>query len=77
MKKLKNLETAIIMDITDSQSDNQIIEAELEIEKIISNGCGLAFYSGRAVFIPFTAPGDIILAEIDLAGKKFLKGKNS
>ena len=75
MKKLKNLETAITMDITDYQSDNQIIEAELEIEKIISNGCGLARYSGRAVFIPFTAPGDVILAEIDLSGKKFLEGK--
>ncbi len=73
MKILKSLETAITMDITDSQSDK--IKTELVIEKIISNGCGLARYSGRAVFIPFTVPGERILAEIDLSGKKFLEGR--
>ena len=61
------------MAITDSQSNS--IKAELEIEKIISNGCGLARYNGRAVFIPFTVPGEKIYAEIDLTGKQYLEGK--
>ena len=75
MKILKNCETGTIMAITDSQSDSSTVTAELEIEKIISNSCGLARYSGRAVFIPFTVPGETVLAEIDLSGKKFLEGK--
>ncbi len=63
------------MGITDSQSDLSSITAELEIEKIISNGCGLARYDGRAVFIPYTVPGERVAADIDLTGKKYLEGR--
>jgi 23S rRNA (uracil1939-C5)-methyltransferase len=75
MKELKILETVITMVTTDSQSNSSKVNAELEIEKIISNGYGLARYSGRAVFIPFTIPGEKIYAEIDLTGKQYLEGK--
>ena len=75
MRISKNLETVSIMATTDYPSDGKTAVTELDIEKIISNGCGLAFYSGRAVFIPFTVPGEKVLAEVDLTGKKFLEGR--
>ncbi len=75
MKVSRKLETDITMDTTDSQSDKNTVRTELTVEKIISNGCGLARYSGRAVFIPYTVPGERIIAEIDLSGKKYLEGR--
>ncbi|MBF0160763.1 MAG: 23S rRNA (uracil(1939)-C(5))-methyltransferase RlmD [Magnetococcales bacterium] len=36
----------------------------LQIEKIVPRGLGLGFHEGRAVFVPFTAPGDRIVAEV-------------
>ena len=75
MRISKKSETVTIMATTDYPSDRNRSVIELDIEKIISNGCGLARYSGRAVFIPFTVPGEKVLVEIDLEGKKFLEGK--
>ena len=75
MRISKSLETVTTMVTTDYPSDRQTAVTELDIEKIISNGCGLARYSGRAVFIPFTVPGEKVFAEIDLSGKKFLEGR--
>ena len=34
----------------------------IRVERIIPGGRGLAFYQGRAVFVPHTTPGDIVLA---------------
>ncbi|MEO5352857.1 MAG: 23S rRNA (uracil(1939)-C(5))-methyltransferase RlmD [Magnetococcus sp. XQGC-1] len=36
----------------------------LQIEKIVPGGLGLGFHAGMAVFVPFTAPGEEILAEV-------------
>ncbi|MDX9801583.1 MAG: TRAM domain-containing protein [Spirochaetia bacterium] len=48
--------------------------ARLEIEKIISNSCGLARNNGKAVFIPDTLPGETVLAEITDAGSGYSNG---
>ena len=36
---------------------------KLKIEKLVYGGRGLGRLNGRAVFVPFTAPGDIVLVE--------------
>jgi 23S rRNA (uracil1939-C5)-methyltransferase len=38
------------------------IRFPLRVERIIPGGKGLAFYQGRAVFVPHTIPGDLVLA---------------
>ena len=43
-------------------TDNERIT--LTIDKIVPRGLGLGFYEEMAVFVPFTAPGDRILAEV-------------
>ncbi|MBF0459851.1 MAG: 23S rRNA (uracil(1939)-C(5))-methyltransferase RlmD [Magnetococcales bacterium] len=42
--------------------DQEVIT--LQIEKMVPQGLGLGFHAGTAVFVPFTAPGDRILAEV-------------
>ena len=39
-------------------------EARLTIERIGARGDGVAHHEGRAVFLPFTAPGDVVRARI-------------
>ena len=36
---------------------------KLKIEKLVYGGRGLGRVNGRAVFVPFTAPGDVVLVE--------------
>jgi len=36
---------------------------KLKIEKVVYGGKGLGRWNGRAVFVPFTAPGDLVLVE--------------
>lgn len=36
----------------------------VQIDKLVPGGLGLGFYEGAALFVPFTAPGDRIVAEV-------------
>lgn len=40
----------------------------LRIESIAAGGAGVAHHEGRAVFVPRTAPGDLVLASIEPGG---------
>ncbi|WP_193771395.1 23S rRNA (uracil(1939)-C(5))-methyltransferase RlmD [Candidatus Magnetaquicoccus inordinatus] len=40
----------------------------LQIEKIVANGLGLGFYQGKAVFVPFAAPGDQMQVAVTRSG---------
>ncbi len=46
---------------------------KLNIESLIFGGDGLARYKGMVIFVPFTAPGDEIVAEIDDVKKNFAR----
>lgn len=46
----------------------------LKIEKAVYEGYGLGFHEGRAVFVPFSVPGDILEAEIYAEKKNVLFG---
>lgn len=48
---------------------------EVEVEKLIYGGAGLARYEGQVVFIDYAAPGDKLEVEIIQAKKNFLRGK--
>ena len=48
---------------------------EVEIEKIISNGCGLGRIDGKAVFIPYTIPGERAAIEILEEKKGYMNAK--
>ncbi len=48
---------------------------KLEIEKIISNSCGLARNNGRVVFVPDTLPGETVIAEIGETKSGYSNGK--
>ena len=50
-----------------------IIEAR--IEKLVFGGDGLARVDGRAVFIPYTAPGDLVRARIVESKKRFARAE--
>jgi 23S rRNA (uracil1939-C5)-methyltransferase len=47
----------------------------LRIEKLSSHGEGIAFSEGKAVFIPYTIPGEIILCEITESHASFLRAQ--
>lgn len=44
---------------------------EVEIEKIVAGGDGLARVDGRAVFVPFSAPGDRLVVQVDEKSRDF------
>ncbi|MEO5368706.1 MAG: 23S rRNA (uracil(1939)-C(5))-methyltransferase RlmD [Magnetococcus sp. DMHC-1] len=46
-------------------------EIDLTVERLVAGGDGLGFHAGRAVFIPFTAPGDHVRARLTRMGKHF------
>lgn len=48
---------------------------KLNIESLIFGGDGLARYKGMVVFVPFTAPGDEVVAEIDEVKKNFARAR--
>ena len=43
-----------------AQSDG----VELRIEKLVAGGSGLAFRDGKAVFVPYALPGEVVLASL-------------
>jgi 23S rRNA (uracil1939-C5)-methyltransferase len=51
------------------------VKAELLIKGIASQGDGVAELDGRAVFVPFTAPGDTVRAEVEAKEKGGLSGE--
>lgn len=48
---------------------------EARIEKLVFGGEGLARVEGRAVFVPFTAPGDLVRARVVDRKKSFLRAE--
>ena len=48
---------------------------EVEIEKIISNSCGLGRVNGKAVFIPYTIPGEKVTITVSEEKNSYLYGK--
>ena len=47
---------------------------EVEIEKIISNGCGLGRVDGKAVFVPYTIPGEKVTLTVTEEKNNYLYG---
>ncbi len=48
---------------------------ELQIEKLVTGGAGLARHDGQAVFVPLTAPGDRVRAEVVEQRKGFVRAR--
>lgn len=48
---------------------------EIRIEKVIYGGHGLGRVEGQAVFVPFTAPGDLVRARVTERAKGFLRAE--
>lgn len=60
----------------DSNTDTHTTDAVVTVEKTVYGGRGLAHLpDGRAVFIPFTAPGDRIRAQIVSEHKRYAKAR--
>jgi len=47
----------------------------IEIEKIVYGGLGMGRMKGKVVFIPFTAPGDLVAAKIFREKKNYFEGR--
>ncbi len=47
--------------------------ARLHIEKLVAGGDGLAFLDGKAVFVPFSLPGESVLASLHPGKRDFAK----
>ena len=45
----------------------------LHIEKLVAGGDGLAFLDGKAVFVPFSLPGESVLASVHSGKRDFAK----
>lgn len=37
---------------------------QIQIEKLVHGGSGIGFSDGKCIFVPFTAPGDLVVVEI-------------
>ena len=48
---------------------------ELRIDKLVTGGAGLARHDGRAVFVPLTAPGDLVRVRITQQKKGFAQAE--
>ncbi len=48
---------------------------DLQIEKLVTGGAGLGRHDGQAVFVPLTAPGDLVKAEVVEQRKGFVRAK--
>jgi len=48
---------------------------ELIIEKIAFGGAGFGHVNGKACFVPFTMPGDIVRAKVKVEKKSYIKGE--
>jgi len=49
------------------------IALDLKIEKLVTGGAGLGRHDGQAVFVPLTAPGDTVRAEIVEQRRGFIR----
>ncbi|MBN2070277.1 MAG: class I SAM-dependent RNA methyltransferase [Candidatus Krumholzibacteriota bacterium] len=58
-----------------SDKDYLNSQGSTEIKKIVYGGLGLAHFEGKTLFIPYTAPGDIVEFNITEAKKKVLFGE--
>ncbi len=47
----------------------------LEIEKLVYGGSGLGFFQGKAVFLPYTAPGDRVAWHTEKEKARFILGR--
>ncbi len=57
------------------ENDNTAVSAPLNIEKLVFGGSGLGFEDGRAIFVPYTAPGDRIFYKPFKKKRRFVKGR--
>ncbi|HOX91523.1 MAG TPA: TRAM domain-containing protein, partial [Spirochaetales bacterium] len=48
---------------------------ELSIDLISAGGDGLGFYQGKAVFVPLTAPGERIVAQVRQDKPDFMRAE--
>jgi 23S rRNA (uracil1939-C5)-methyltransferase len=48
---------------------------DLHIEKLLNGGDGLARHDGQAIFVPLTAPGDLVKARISKQNKNFAQAQ--
>lgn len=49
--------------------------ALLRIEKLVAGGDGLAFQDGKAVFVPFALPGELVRAEVAESRRDFASAR--
>ncbi len=61
--------------MNDKLPDQDITALDLRIEKLVTGGAGLGRQDGQAVFVPLTAPGDQIKAEIVERRKGFVRAR--
>ncbi|MEO5378409.1 MAG: 23S rRNA (uracil(1939)-C(5))-methyltransferase RlmD [Magnetococcus sp. DMHC-6] len=50
-------------------------EIELDVQKVVNGGAGLAYHDGSTVFVPFTAPGERVLVGIEARRKGHLQAR--
>lgn len=50
-------------------------EIEIKIEKMSITGEGVARHNGAVVFVPWSAPGDLLKVKIDFAKKNYFRGQ--
>lgn len=48
-----------------------MLKLTLKIEKLNSEGAGVARFEGKVCFVPWAAPGDTVLAEVEKEGRDF------
>lgn len=48
---------------------------ELRVEKLLNGGDGLARHDGQAIFVPLTAPGDLVAARLTKRSKSFAQAQ--
>ena len=60
-------------DLPAPQTDNAPETLEFRVEKILNKGDGLGHVDGQAVFVPLTAPGDLVTARVTKRGRGFLQ----
>lgn len=53
----------------------QKTQIELTIEKLNSKGAGIARKDGLVYFVPWSVPGDTVLAEVELQHKKYAEAR--
>jgi len=49
--------------------------AKIKIEKLVYRGEGLGYWEGKAVFVPYTLPGEVVVFEIVQEKRRFIRGR--